>query len=409
MVTPAVASAAEVVLTFLESVGRRSEAELYLRLFQKLPKESFALIAPGAPVVRHGAGTLVEQIRFLADLGLVPAIVLGLFDPETTAPAAERLGKRLSAAGLDAPRHAVGEPGLVEQLRTELRAEKVPVVAYPAREGVGLDQRLAELSGIARELDTRKMVLLRRRGGIGVRGRRLELEPGRFLPVFEGRLSVINLRTDREPLALGKALGKREQELVELAASLIGESSSLFVSVASPLNLLRELFTVKGAGTLIKRGTSVERHADYSNLSIERLKDLFEQSFSRSLAPGFFEQQPLAVYVEATYRGAAIVSQQPPGPYLSKFAVESAAQGEGIGNDIWQALVHDFPRLFWRARPENPIHAWYQSVCDGMVRRAEWNVYFRGVAPSEIPGVVELAESLPPDFAPAKPVGSPEA
>ena len=39
--------AAGVVLTFLESVGRRSEAELYLKLFRELPKESFAIIAPG--------------------------------------------------------------------------------------------------------------------------------------------------------------------------------------------------------------------------------------------------------------------------------------------------------------------------------------------------------------------------
>ena len=48
MSAPAPASAAaEAVLTFLESVGRRSEAEFYLRLFLKLPPESFGIIAPG--------------------------------------------------------------------------------------------------------------------------------------------------------------------------------------------------------------------------------------------------------------------------------------------------------------------------------------------------------------------------
>ena len=44
---------AEAVLTFLESVGRRSEAEFYLRLFRKIPKESFAIVAAEAPVVRR--------------------------------------------------------------------------------------------------------------------------------------------------------------------------------------------------------------------------------------------------------------------------------------------------------------------------------------------------------------------
>ncbi|HLV66056.1 MAG TPA: hypothetical protein VKY73_09585, partial [Polyangiaceae bacterium] len=93
-------SAAEVVLTFLESVGRRSEAELYLRLFHQLPKESFALIAPGGPVVRYGAGALVEQLRLLAELDLFAPLVLGLFDPESVAASLERLGRALPSVGL---------------------------------------------------------------------------------------------------------------------------------------------------------------------------------------------------------------------------------------------------------------------------------------------------------------------
>src|SRR5215813_14046471 len=67
-VTPKTAhspDAAGVVLTFLESVGRRSEAEFYLKLFRELPKESFAIIAAEAAVLRYAAGSLVEQLRFL--------------------------------------------------------------------------------------------------------------------------------------------------------------------------------------------------------------------------------------------------------------------------------------------------------------------------------------------------------
>ena len=89
MTVPAVQlNPADVVLTFLESVGRRAEAELYLRLFRQLPKESFALIAPGAQVLRDGAGALVEQIRFLADLDLYAPLVVGLFDFGSATPAA---------------------------------------------------------------------------------------------------------------------------------------------------------------------------------------------------------------------------------------------------------------------------------------------------------------------------------
>jgi hypothetical protein len=87
---PAPASAAaDAVLTFLESVGRRSEAEFYLRLFLKLPPESFGIIAPGGTVIRYALGSLVEQLKFLADLGLHAPVVLGLYDPEQGAVSSE--------------------------------------------------------------------------------------------------------------------------------------------------------------------------------------------------------------------------------------------------------------------------------------------------------------------------------
>ena len=64
MTVPAVqANPADVVLTFLESVGRRAEAELYLRLFRQLPKESFALIAPAlTPHDSLGGGHVALQL-----------------------------------------------------------------------------------------------------------------------------------------------------------------------------------------------------------------------------------------------------------------------------------------------------------------------------------------------------------
>jgi len=392
------ANAAEVVLTFLESVGRRSEAELYLRLFRKLPKESFAIIAPGGPVVRQALGSLVEQLRFLADLGLFAPVVLGLFDPEAAAFSSERLVKRLPTVGLDATPHEMGETGLADRLREELRAERVPVVRFKPRDGSSFTDRTPELGALARALDTRKVVLLRRRGGVAFRGERVA---GDGRP--DARVSVINLRTDRETLQSRRLLGKREAELVDIAEMLIDavEPDSLLVNVTSPLNLLKELFTVKGAGTLIKRGTAIERRNSYAEVDVPKLSLLLEQSFGRALDPGFFDRAPLCIYTEAAYRGAAIVHDEEPAPYLTKFAVEPEAQGEGIGNDLWQAMLRDFPRLFWRGRPDNPVNVWYQSVCDGMVRLPRWTVFFRGIPAEKIPAVVERANQLPSDFASA--------
>jgi hypothetical protein len=399
---PAPASAAaEAVLTFLESVGRRSEAEFYLRLFLKLPKESFGIIAPGATVIRYALGSLVEQLKFLADLGLYAPVVLGLYDPERGASSSDRLVKRLPSAGVDARWHEMGESGLADTLRGELLAEKLPVVHFRAIEGQGIDERLNELGALAKALDTRKFVLLRRRGGLTpLRNGKLELAPGYYLPTESGRISVINLRTDRDGIVSGKTLPKRDAELLAAAERLIdlSQPTPILASITSPLNLLKELFTVKGAGTLIKQGSAVARHRSYVNVDTERLRKLLEASFGRALDMSFFERAPLAVYVEAEYRGAAVISHGTPVPYLSKFAVEPEAQGEGMGRDLWQAISRDYPALYWRGRPENPIASWYASVCDGMVRLPEWNVYWRGIETKSIPDVIEAARAHPADF-----------
>jgi len=391
------------VLTFLESVGRRSEAEFYLRLFLKLPKESFGIIAPGATVIRYALGSLVEQLKFLADLGLYAPIVLGLFDPERGAQSSERLVKRLPPAGMEACPHEMGEANLAAQLRAELRAERLPIVHFRVVEGQTVEDRLNELGVLAKALDTRKFVLLRRRGGLKPRANgKLELAPGYSLPTDAGRISIINLRTDRDDIALGRALPKRDAELLAAAERLIAFSqpSPMLASITSPLNLLKELFTVKGAGTLVKLGSAVLRYPSYADVDTERLRRLFEASFGRVLDAEFFEQPPLAVYIEAEYRGAAVVYASAPVPYLSKFAVEPEAQGEGMGRDLWEAMSRDYPALYWRGRPDNPVASWYASVCDGMVRLPEWNVYWRGVDTARIPDVIEAARARAPDFSP---------
>jgi GNAT superfamily N-acetyltransferase len=383
------------VLTFLESVGRRSEAEFYLRMFHGLPKESFAVIVPGGPVVRSALGSIVEQLRFLADLGLYATVVLGLFDPDTAATSSERLVKRLPVSGLSPSPHEMSEAGLVGAVRDELRRERIPVLHFRKLDGETLEQRLAALGNLSRELGTRKLALLRRRGGFRpLSGRRSDA-----LSVAEGRISIINLTTDRDRIPSG-ALSKRDTELLTSSDRLIqlAEPNPLLISITSPLNLLKELFTVKGAGTLIKRGSVVERHTSYATLDVPRLKRLLEMAFGKELAPAFFDLPPLAVYVDASYRGAAVVHDAYPAPYLSKFAVLPEAQGEGIGRDIWEVLVRHHAELYWRSRIDNPIASWYLSVCDGMVRRAAWQVYFRGLPVERIADAVAQAEARSADF-----------
>jgi bifunctional N-acetylglutamate synthase/kinase len=110
------------------------------------------------------------------------------------------------------------------------------------------------------------------------------------------------------------------------------------------------------------------------------------------------ERTYAATYIESRYRGAALVMRTRLGAYMSKFAVTREAQGEGIGRDLWQALIADQPVLFWRARSHNAIRGWYEKQCDGLVRVPDWTVYFKGLAPERIPEAIGHALSQPLDF-----------
>jgi acetylglutamate synthase len=112
----------------------------------------------------------------------------------------------------------------------------------------------------------------------------------------------------------------------------------------------------------------------------------------------FFTQLLARIYVEENYSGAAVMRESPVAPYLTKFAVERQAQGEGIGGELWSIVARDFPSFFWRSRPANPIGAWYVKQCDGFVRFPEWHLFWRGLAPDAIEPAIRYALALPSDF-----------
>jgi acetylglutamate kinase len=392
-VTPKTAhspDAAGVVLTFLESVGRRSEAELYLKLFRELPKQSFAIIAAEAAVLRYAAGSLVEQLRFLHELGLTAPVVVGLFEHAAAERAATRLAKR--AADMGAIVIDARAPDVAERVAQELGDENLPILYFGSDSAETVQDRFDRVGRLTGSLGTRKFVVLRRKGAL----RRLA-RPNTTL--HERYLSVINLTTDfalRDP----RVIGIDDAELMERLATWLErpDATGAVAAVTSPLSLLRELFTVKGAGTLVKRGTSIERHASYDTVDLPRLRALLESSFGRPLTPDFFEKPPLAVYLEENYRGAAIMVAADIAPYLTKFAVDSIAQGEGMGRDLWEALARDHRSVYWRARGENPIQGWYSSLCDGMMRLGTWTVYWRGVRAPDVTRIIDAAMARPDDF-----------
>jgi hypothetical protein len=371
---------AEAVLKFLASIGSNAEAEFYLRLFRSRERERFATIAASAGCLEHDADGVAVDLRFLHELDLTPVVVLGLDSPAHADAHRSQLQELLSDSGVastaldvDAPPHEVARA---------CANGAIPVlVARDAEDGV----RLERLARLLSALQSQKLIMLDAAGGLRARGE---------------RLNVVNLSADYESLVDAGGLDARGLRLVQDCRRLLFElvPHRVLVTVTSPLNLVHELFTVKGAGTLLRKGARVTRHDGWNGIDQTRLRALLESSFGRAANAALFARPLTHGYVEDDYRGAALVLATPLGGYLSKFAVTREAQGEGIGQDLWNLLIADYRALVWRARADNPIRTWYERHCQGRWSAGEWTVYFRGLTPAQVPDAIAFALAQPVDF-----------
>ena len=380
----------DIIQRFLESVGAKADIDLYLRLHRAQRKESFAMLAPNAQIVKSALDPLHFDLRILAGLGLLPVVVLGLLEPKDADAQAARVSEWLleDAVPCEIVR-ATGEltasPATVAAIRGIVVRGAIPLVSLEATKDLTTEQRFGKLSSLAAALETRKLLFLSRRPGLVPNGG----------PI----INVVSLATDAQRLLAPGALS-RGQALLLKQAKLIVESvpQRLSVTVVNPLQLLRELFTVNGAGTLIRRGSRIDVRTNWDGIDRARIESLFASAFERPVRSDFFVQPLACIFLEENYSGVAVVQDSPVAPYLTKFAVGRQAQGEGIGGELWSMLARDFPVFFWRSRSANPIGTWYIKQCDGFVRTGEWQVFWRGLPSETIDSAIRYALALPSDF-----------
>ncbi|MFO0644613.1 MAG: hypothetical protein U0326_00080, partial [Polyangiales bacterium] len=222
-------------------------------------------------------------------------------------------------------------------------------------------------------------------------------------------MSAVNLAEDADELLAAPWLkDSMRKKLVEARAMLEHLPRSSSVAIASPENLTRELFTHKGAGTLVRLGERIRRYDTLDDIDRPRLRTLLEDSFGRALRDDYFDTRRFhRVYLADSYRATAILTMEPTTagevPYLDKFAVTSDAQGDGLGASLWQRFARETPRFFWRARPDNEVNPWYFARADGSARAGDWVVFWVGLDDfSVVAACVERAASLPASLAPPR-------
>jgi acetylglutamate synthase len=384
----------DILQRFLESVGQKADVDLYLKLFRSQRKESFAIIAADAQIVRAALDPFHFDLRILAGLGLYPVVLVGLLDARDADKQSQHILEWLLEDEVSAKVIGSGTD-LAQEIQTSVRQtleeNTIPIVSLDAAKELAIDDRFRLLRSLATGLETRKVIFLSTSSGIEREG--------------APRISLVNLTTDYERLLTTTDLPRRHASLLRHVKTLLDQvPQRMSVAVANPLHLLRELFTVSGAGTLIRKGSRIDKHSGLGAIDRKRLTDLLESAFGRALMPGAMEDGGLVAaqaeygYLEENYMGAALLANTTVAPYLSKFAVNRQAQGEGIGGEIWSMIERDFPVFFWRARPSNPIVPWYAKQCDGLVRFPEWHVYWRGLPPEKIQPAIEYALALPRAF-----------
>jgi len=190
-------------------------------------------------------------------------------------------------------------------------------------------------------------------------------------------------------------------KLQQINDMLQGLDDSTSVSMTSADQLTRELFTYRGAGTLVRKGENITVLEQPDADTLADVAGRVEASFGRTLKDGWAEglKAPV-VLLSDTRRAAAVVVSGADGlPYLEKFVVTPEAQGEGLGAAMWQVLRARYPQLYWRSRNRNPITPWYFLQADVSERQGPWVVFCNGIDdPLQRDRVVREAMSRDPGW-----------
>jgi acetylglutamate kinase len=409
----------QIVHELLAQLGSSREAQQYLKEFSCTNQARFAVVKVGGGILRDHLDELTSALAFLHRLGLIPVVLHG---------AGPQLDQALTDAGIETERRdglrvtsesvmSVARPLMYrENLRLVEALEDRGIRARGIQHGVFqckyLDQDTLGLVGEVEQVELSAVESAVRSGAVPVltclgespSGQVLninadiatrelvwKLRPHKviFLSPTGGLLdrqdriiTAVSLTNDYEALMrqpwVHSGMRLKLQQINEMLQRLPDDTS---VSITSAAHLTRELFTYRGAGTLVRKGESINVFEDPDAETLRSVRELVEHSFERTLRDDWFEQldKPLVLLSE-TGRAAAVITEGVDGiPYLDKFVVTSAAQGEGLGAAIWQVVRARYPALYWRSRNTNPITPWYFLQADSSNRSGQWVVFTIGV------------------------------
>ncbi|MBL8021926.1 MAG: hypothetical protein JNM27_19785 [Leptospirales bacterium] len=355
----------------LGGIGRSEEYEFYLNRFRAFDSPCFCFLIPDLETIGSARASILANLEFLMKLELYPGILF------SGVAASHSLTRDFISQANDIIRPIQLETNQVQSTATKLAAEsraahRIPAFLTPE---LLLDRSILSLSSIAQRFH-----LLRLAG-----------------PIHNGKIPVPY--ADSQSLPQGVAM--EDRALTQMAEAVVGEAGGLerlHISLCTPHQLLHEIFTVKGSGTIFRPMSSILHLKSRNDMDEARLIHLLETSFRKKLRSKNFLSDVTDVYLESNYKGAVLFEAVPCGNYLSKFAVSTQARGDGVAQDLWDALSRSQSSFFWRARRGNSIEKWYTRLADGFQRSGKWMIFWKNVEASRVPDVIRYCESRAEDF-----------
>lgn len=422
------------------------EAQTYIEQYRAIPPERFAVIKVGGATVQDDIDRLADDISILYQLGLSPVIVHG---------GGPQINQELAKAGIPENKKdgiRITDEATIGSVETALGSVNDSLVAALADRGVQaegiktgvfeadykdqeeygyvgnvtrinnqpinsaiMNGKIPVVSCLGTHADGHAMNI---NGDTASTALAIDRRPNKFIAVsdvpgvlddFGQVIGTINGRTGADELvAKGTVNGGMIPKLMGGIDALENLPDHSSVAMVSTDNLLKELFTDFGGGTLLVHGEEVRYLADSNESDHARVKELIEQAFDKKLVDDYFEQLPqnAEIYVAGEYRGMSVVLpdesdgdiKQP--AYMDKLVVGPNQRGFGIGDELVKTVLEKHPEgVYWRVRKDNPALPWYRSKGYGqefdLEPGCEWIFFFAGVPFNQRADLAQSAMNRP--------------
>jgi len=393
------------LLKFFENVGKTNEVELFLKEFQDFPRVKLVIIRINYDVLKTSLDTLAENIAMMNRLDIYPIITIGNPPPESTPLSKTEqsvlkrkftlISRKLILAVRRKKGHILLAPNMlgwtkhakprltvsISKLTTLMTKSKTPIIppSILKNDKPYFITETELTQALIKTLKPKKFIIITAEGGI--------LDHNFHLLPF---LNVSPQKENYHPLL------KRMKTIVQEIRHLLTVTPDTAFIVTSAQNLLKEMFTIKGHGTFIKKHT-LQTSNTLDTINKKKLTTLLEAAFKKELSATYFNQTFDYFIYEKEYAGVAVIQNIQGIPYLDKFAVSPLHDGTGLGKTLWNRVLKKYPSLTWRALPNNPLNAFYFRECDGCIKYNDWVVFWRGLDqhPDLLPLIAEIRNKPP--------------